>query len=195
MRDDGCDEILDKQWRGFFTQDLETFSTCREMTNLQIQLSTADHCQLIHSDSKLNPDVSYRHRPTSGVLTKEKHTIFGGGAGNISSESIIIHRLATMWFHTLKLIWQFYGKSKRFPFNFSFSTFGRQGLDRTDLQQILSKIDEMTLLTSVVYCSTWCFGLLMTLFFTCLDDIEKLAKCHGPDPTEVRWHCSDMSLC
>lgn len=78
MRDDGCDEFLDKQWKGFFPQDLETFSTCREMTNLQVQLSTVDHCQLIHSEDQLDPNATAHVWSNSGALAKE-HTIMGCG--------------------------------------------------------------------------------------------------------------------
>ena len=58
MRDDGCEEFLDKQWRGFFPQDLETFSTCSEMTNLQVQLSAVENCQHFYPDDQFNPDSS-----------------------------------------------------------------------------------------------------------------------------------------
>ena len=82
MRDDGCEEFYNKQWRGCFPQDLETFSTCSEMTNLQVQLSAVDHCQLKHSDDQLDPDSSARGRPTPGPPAKD-HTMFGCGTGKI----------------------------------------------------------------------------------------------------------------
>lgn len=103
MRDDGCDEFLDKQWRGFFPQDLETFSTCREMTNLQVQLSAVDHCQLKHPDDQLDPDSSARVRPTPGPLAKD-HTMFGcetdmpfeRGKSSVASFSFLRNALTTV---------------------------------------------------------------------------------------------------
>jgi len=78
MRDDGCEEFYNKQWRGCFPQDLETFSTCSEMTNLQVQLSAVDHCQLIHSEDQLDPNASGRVWSTSEPSGKGQ-TFFGCG--------------------------------------------------------------------------------------------------------------------
>ena len=82
MRDDGCEEFYNKQWRGCFPQDLETFSTCSEMTNLQVQLSAVDHCQLIHSEDQLDPNASGRVWSTSEPSGKGQ-TFFGCGTGKI----------------------------------------------------------------------------------------------------------------
>ena len=82
MRDDGCEELFDKQWRGFFPQDLETFSTCSEMTNLQMQLSTLDHCKILHSEDQIDHNANTCAWSTSEAPAKE-HTIFGCGSGKM----------------------------------------------------------------------------------------------------------------
>ena len=79
MRDDGCEEFLDKQWRGFFPQDLETFSTCSEMTNLQVQLSAVENCQHLHSDHQFNPDFSGQNSQITE--NSAQHTILRLGKG------------------------------------------------------------------------------------------------------------------
>ena len=82
MRDDGCEEFLDKPWLGFFPQDLETFSTCSEMTNLQVQLSAVENCQNLHSDEELNPDASDQNSQITENSAQQ--TILRRGSGKSS---------------------------------------------------------------------------------------------------------------
>lgn len=98
MRDDGCEEFLDKQWRGFFPQDLETFSTCSEMTNLQVQLSAVENCQHLHSDHQFNPDFSGQNSQVTE--NSAQHTILrlGKESGNssVTSFSFLRNALTTV---------------------------------------------------------------------------------------------------